>query len=91
MPTGTVVNAFLSSNHVYMSKVVSSSKKRRVETPVGGLESEDNADYRPPEWRMELTRDGSVENESHSAIDNTKEKCCGDCSDKINDKPDIIK
>lgn len=60
-------------------------------TPVGGLESEDNADYRPPEWRMELTRDGSVENESHSAIDNTKEKCCGDCSDKINDKPDIIK
>lgn len=74
-----------------MSKVVSSSKKRRFETPVGGLEREDNADYRPPEWRMELTRDGSVEKESHSAIDNTKEKCCGDCSDKINDKPDIIK
>ena len=74
-----------------MLKVVSSSKKRRVETPVGGLESEDNADYRPPEWRMELTRDRSVENESHSAINNTKEKCCGDCSDKINDKPDIIK
>ncbi|KAM7443565.1 Fanconi anemia group J protein [Porites harrisoni] len=72
-------------------QVVSSSKKRRVETPVGGLESEDNADYRPPEWRMELTRDRSVENESHSAINNTKEKCSGDCSDKINDKPDIIK
>ena len=91
MPTGAVVNTFLSSNHVYMLKVISSSKKRRVETPVGGLESEDNADYRPPEWRMELTRDRSVENESHSAINNTKEKCSGDCSDKINDKPDIIK
>ena len=71
---------------MYLLKVVSSSKKRRVETPVGGLESEDNADCGPPEWRMELTRDGS-----HSAIDNTKEKCCGDCSDKINGKPDIIK
>ena len=91
MPTGAVVNTFLSSNHVYMLKVVSSSKKRRVETTVGGLESEDNADCGPPEWRMELTRDGSVENESLSAINNTKEKCCGDCSDKINDKPDIIK
>ena len=91
MPTRTVVNTFLSSNHVYMLKVVSSSKKRRVETTVGGLESEDNADCGPPEWRMELTRDGSVENESLSAINNTKEKCCGDCSDKINDKPDIIK
>ena len=74
-----------------MLKVVSSSKKRRVETTVGGLESEDNADCGPPEWRMELTRDGSVENESLSAINDTKEKCCGDCSDKINDKPDIIK
>ena len=91
MLTGAVVNTSLSSNHVYMLKVVSSFKKRRVETPVGGLESEDNANCWPPEWRMELRRSGSAENESPSALDNTKEKCCGDCSDKIKDKPDIIK
>lgn len=48
---------------------MSSSKKRRVH-PNAGPSGEDEADYEPPEWTMELTTDREGKNTSPSTAAN---------------------
>ena len=45
-----------------------------------GASCEDDADCDPPEWRMELTRNGPGENISPDAVNanDNKEKCSAD-------------
>ena len=74
---------------------MSSFKKRRVQSSFGGSTCEDETDCEPPEWRMELKRNGSGENVSPGAMDTngSKEKCCheGDCKGKTDGKSGTIK
>jgi len=73
-------------------QAVPSGKKRRVQIPFGAS-GEDDASCEPPEWRMELTRDGSGENISPDATESNdnKEKCSPDGSGKSDGKSGSIK
>lgn len=51
---------------------MSSSKKRRVQTPLGG--SVEDGDCEPPEWTMELTADRARESISPTAMDSSDKK-----------------
>ena len=72
---------------------MSSSKKRRVQTPFGSS-VEDEADCEPPEWTMELTADRAGENASPSTMDikqDKKDKLSPDNSGKSDDKSEKLK
>lgn len=71
---------------------MSSSKKRRVQTPFG-TSVEDEADCEPPEWTMELKADRAGESSSPSAMDNKdkKDKLSPDNSGKSDDKSEKLK
>lgn len=72
---------------------MSSSKKRRVH-PNAGPSGEDEADYEPPEWTMELTTDREGKNTSPStatnALDN-KDKLSPDDSEKSDSRSERLK
>lgn len=68
------------------------SKRRRVQASLE-TSCEDDLNCDPPEWRMELTRDGGAgENISSDAKDtcNNKEKCSPDGSGKSDGKSGTI-
>ena len=68
------------------------SKRRRVQAPLE-TSCEDDSNCDPPEWRMELTRDGgageSISTDVKDTCDN-KEKCSPDGSGKGNGKSGTI-
>jgi len=94
----TVASWFIQLGTQYLTgfyltlKAVPSGKKRRVQIPFGAS-GEDDASCEPPEWRMELTRDGSGENISPDATESNdnKEKCSPDGSGKSDGKSGSIK
>ena len=70
---------------------MSSSKKRRVQTPLGG--SVEDGDCEPPEWTMELTTGRAKENISPTATDSNdkKDKLSPDNSGKSDAKSENLK
>ena len=70
---------------------MSSSKKRRIQTPLG--ESGEDGDCEPPEWTMELTSDRARENISPITIDSNdkKDKLSPDNSAKSDAKSENLK
>ena len=72
---------------------MSSSKKRRVH-PNAGPSGEDEVDYEPPEWTMELTTDREGQSTSPSTTANApdkKEKLSPDDSGKSDSKSERLK
>lgn len=73
------------------NQALSSSKKRRVQTPLG--ESGEDGDCEPPEWTMELTSGRARENISPITIDSNdkKDKLSPDNSGKSDTKSENLK
>ena len=72
---------------------MSSSKKRRVH-PNAGPSGEDEVDYEPPEWTMELTTDREGKSTSPSTAANApdkKDKLSPDDSGKSDSKSERLK
>ena len=70
---------------------MSSSKKRRVQTPLGG--SVEDGDCEPPEWTMELTAGRARENISPTTVESNdkKDKLSPDNSGKCDAKSENLK
>jgi len=74
-----------------LQQALSSSKKRRVQTPLG--ESVEDGDSEPPEWTMELTAVRARESISPTTIDSSdkKDKLSPDDSCKSGAKSENLK